>query len=111
MLWDEQRALSLPYFLTLPISNKKKSIGLPIFQLNFMYKNYIVIRGIVVIHMESGEWRVDLMLTISELYPVPAEIKKLHFFLGDWEVEGTLKTGEIKMRLEGKWNFSTAAGG
>ena len=51
------------------------------------------------------------MLTISELYPIPAEIKKLHVFLGDWKVEGTLKTGDIIMRLEGKWNFSTAAGG
>lgn len=31
------------------------------------------------------------MTTISEMYPIPAEIKKLHVFLGDWLVEGTIK--------------------
>jgi hypothetical protein len=51
------------------------------------------------------------MSIISEMYPVPAEIKKLHVFLGDWDVEGTIKTGDNMMRLEGKWSFRIAAGG
>jgi hypothetical protein len=52
-----------------------------------------------------------MLPTISEIYPIPAEIKKLHVFLGDWLVEGTIKTGKSIMKLEGTWNFSTAAGG
>ena len=51
------------------------------------------------------------MPTISEMYPVPAEMKKLHVFLGEWSVEGTIKTGGSVMRLKGEWNFGTAAGG
>ena len=27
---------------------------------------------------------------ISDLFPIPAEVKKLSLFLGDWSVEGTL---------------------
>jgi hypothetical protein len=51
------------------------------------------------------------MSAISEIYPIPAEIKKLHVFLGDWNVEGIIKTGGNMMKLEGKWSFSIAAGG
>lgn len=51
------------------------------------------------------------MSTISEMYPIPPEIKRLHVFLGDWNAEGTIKTGDNKLKLEGKWRFSTAAGG
>ncbi|MDY9925711.1 DUF1579 family protein [Methanosarcina sp.] len=51
------------------------------------------------------------MPTISEMYPVPAEMKKLHVFLGEWNVEGTIKTGGSVMKLKGEWNFGTAAGG
>lgn len=51
------------------------------------------------------------MPTISEMYPIPAEIKKLHVFLGDWLVEGVIKTGGSVMKLEGTWNFGMAAGG
>ncbi|RXA20571.1 hypothetical protein EQO05_05495 [Methanosarcina sp. MSH10X1] len=51
------------------------------------------------------------MPTISEMYPIPAEIKKLHVFLGDWLAEGVIKTGGSVMKLEGTWNFSMAAGG
>jgi len=44
------------------------------------------------------------MSIISEMYPIPAEIKKkLHVFLGDRNVEETIKTGDNVMRLEGKW--------
>ncbi|MGB9939848.1 hypothetical protein [Methanosarcina sp.] len=51
------------------------------------------------------------MPTISEMYPIPPEVKKLHVFLGDWSVEGIIKTGGSVMKLEGKWDFSKAAGG
>ncbi|AAM03912.1 TPA: hypothetical protein HA338_11015 [Methanosarcina acetivorans] len=51
------------------------------------------------------------MSTISEMYPIPPEIKRLHVFLGDWNAEGTIKIGDNKLKLEGKWRFSTAAGG
>lgn len=51
------------------------------------------------------------MSYISEMYPIPDEIKKLHVFLGDWSVEGSIKTGGSTMKLEGNWSFSMAAGG
>ena len=51
------------------------------------------------------------MSSITEMYPVPSEIKKLHVFLGNWSTEGIIKTGGKIMKLKGKWNFSTAAGG
>ncbi|MDW7732921.1 MAG: hypothetical protein SCH66_10900 [Methanolobus sp.] len=51
------------------------------------------------------------MPDIEELYPIPAEVKKLYSFLGDWNVEGSLTADEKTMKLEGTWNFSKAAGG
>lgn len=51
------------------------------------------------------------MSIITEMYPIPSEIKKLHVFLGNWNVEGIIKTGDKIMKLKGKWDFRTAAGG
>lgn len=51
------------------------------------------------------------MTYIEELYPVPAEVKKLYTFLGDWNVEGNLTVDGNIMKLEGTWTFSKAAGG
>jgi|GEM_PF-1389176 len=51
------------------------------------------------------------MPAIRELYPVPAEIEKLHVFLGEWHGEGVLTTGGRRMKVAGEWHFSTAAGG
>jgi hypothetical protein len=51
------------------------------------------------------------MPSISELYPVPAEIRKLHAFLGDWDVTGTVTIQGDARKIKGRWLFSIAAGG
>lgn len=51
------------------------------------------------------------MTYIQELYPIPPEVEKLSVFIGDWNVTGTLKIGNDKMNVNGKWFFNKAAGG
>jgi len=49
--------------------------------------------------------------TISEVFPIPAEAKRLEVFLGDWDVEGTVTFGGNAMKAKGRWAFRKAAGG
>ncbi len=51
------------------------------------------------------------MADIAEMYPVPAEIEKLHVLLGRWMVNGELQTGGETMPVSGEWEFNIAAGG
>jgi len=45
------------------------------------------------------------MTYIQELYPIQPEVEKLSVFIGDWNITGTLKTGNDKMNVNVKWFF------
>jgi hypothetical protein len=48
---------------------------------------------------------VDVMPAISEMYPIPAEIKKLHIFLGDWLLHRVVAVIlEIFLRVFSRWD-------
>jgi hypothetical protein len=49
--------------------------------------------------------------TLSDLFPLPAESKRLQVFLGSWEVEGTLTFMNRTYSVKGMVKFSSAAAG
>jgi hypothetical protein len=49
--------------------------------------------------------------TLSDLFPLPAESKRLQVFLGSWEVEGTLTFMKRTYSVKGMVKFSSAAAG
>jgi hypothetical protein len=49
--------------------------------------------------------------TLSELFPLPEEAKKLKIFLGDWMVEGKLTMEGKPFNAKGTWKFEPAAAG
>ena len=49
--------------------------------------------------------------TLSELFPLPKEVKKLKSFLGEWIVEGRLTFESDTFKVEGLWKFDQAAKG
>jgi hypothetical protein len=48
---------------------------------------------------------------LSDIFPSPAEVKKLQFFLGDWTVEGTLSFEGKPFNVTGLWRFSSVSAG
>jgi hypothetical protein len=50
-------------------------------------------------------------MTLSDVFPVPAESKRLRVFLGNWNAEGTLTFMNKKFNLKGVANFSSIAAG
>ena len=48
---------------------------------------------------------------IAEMFPVPAEAKRLERFLGDWSVEGSVTMEGNPARMTGSWRFTPAAAG
>ncbi len=53
---------------------------------------------------------MDKNPTLSELFPLPEEAKKLKIFLGDWKVEGELTMEGNSFNAKGSCKFESAAG-
>lgn len=49
--------------------------------------------------------------TLTSLFPLPPEAQKLQVFVGDWRVEGTLTVEGESKKVNGVWNFESAAAG
>lgn len=51
------------------------------------------------------------MPTITELFPIPQEAKKLESFLGNWTIEGNMTVEGSPLKASGIWHFAKAAAG
>lgn len=49
--------------------------------------------------------------TLSEMFPLPNEAKRLQLFIGDWKVEGTLAFEGEPHKVKGSWKFESGAAG
>jgi len=48
---------------------------------------------------------------LADVFPLPEEAKKLQFFVGDWNVAGTMTFEGKTFRVGGYWKFTSIAAG
>jgi len=48
---------------------------------------------------------------LSDIFPLPNEAKRLQYFVGDWNAEGSLTFQGRAFKVKGSWKFSSAAAG
>jgi hypothetical protein len=54
---------------------------------------------------------VEVNPKLSDIFPLPNEAKRLQFFLGDWNAEGSLTFQGRPFKVKGLWKFTSAAAG
>lgn len=54
---------------------------------------------------------MEINRKLSAIFPLPNEARRLQFFLGDWNAEGSLTFQGRPFKVSGSWKFTSAAAG